>query len=206
MKLKRNSYLSVTICFLVLQGCKTSQTNEKYKLLHIHQVLYKNTQALGRILTKRITRYKQLVKYRNYPKPLLDQLAQDEKLKNELISGIDSDLLNLIRYIEKELQKLSNPILDNASCQSRIKEIARELTKYSNFLRENFAPHLKDTTSWTRRYLKFLPPDQKQNPPNFIDFYFKNTSRAEALVVLSTLQLGILQEVLEIQEKILKIK
>ncbi len=206
MKLKRNSYLSVTICFLVLQGCKTSQTNEKYKLLHIHQVLYKNTQELSRIFTDRVKQYKKRIKANNYPKRLLDKLQQDEKLGKESSAIINFYLMKLIRYIEKEPQKLSNPILDNASSQRRIKEIARELKEYAVFLRENFAPHLKDTTSWTRRYLKLLPPDERQNPPSFIDFYFKNTNRAEALVVLSTLRLGILQEALEIQEKILKEK
>ncbi|EAY29888.1 hypothetical protein M23134_05761 [Microscilla marina ATCC 23134] len=88
--------------------------------------------------------------------------------------------------------------------KNTVHELIENLNEYSAFLKKNYTPYLKDTTSWSKRYIKVLPQANQKNPTDFTTFYFRATSPEEAIVILNTLQLGILQEALEIQRKILK--
>lgn len=101
---------------------------------------------------------------------------------------------------------LTKRVLDKMNYKRfSINWLQQRLSGYTpRLLRKIPQKYITDTTAWHRRYIKQLPPEQQKNPPSFAEFYFEEISREEALVVLSALRLGIFQEVLEIQEKILK--
>ena len=81
-----------------------------------------------------------------------------------------------------------------------------KLEKYYQEYQKKNTQFLSNTTSWTRRYMQLLPKEKRKNPPSFSDFYFKYATKEEVLVTLNMLRLAILQEALEIQQKIINEK
>ncbi|WP_198145093.1 hypothetical protein [Microscilla marina] len=121
----------------------------------------------------------------------LDKLSKLEYLYGKSI-GTSSKATSKVIYIKR-----TNKV-------GLLSGFIKQLDKYNDYLKKNYTPYLKDTTSWSRRYIKTLPKTKQKNPPSFTDFYFKGTSPQEAIVILYTFKLGILQEALDIQHKILK--
>ena len=81
--------------------------------------------------------------------------------------------------------------------------LGKAFNKYHQAYRQKNFDYLSDTTSWTRRYIQLLPKKQRMDPPSFGEFYFKGASKSEVLLTLNMLQLAIMQEALEIQQKII---
>ncbi len=191
------------VVFLSLSSCLSTQKQKftQYKYAQQNQLLNQSITTNLLNFVNGFKAFKKEARIHNNDKNSLAKITKYALLDKDL-----GHINHIITKIKKKFiqdaffEEFQNPQ------KKHITGLQKSLDKYAASLQSQLSAYVSDTTSWTRRYLKLLPPDERQNPPNFIDFYFKNTSRAEALVVLSTLQLGILQEALEIQEKILKVE
>ena len=74
--------------------------------------------------------------------------------------------------------------------------------RFNSYLKHNlkYFPSLKP---WGQRYLDLMTPQQRKKPPTFGEFYFKGANKEEVLLTLNMLRLAVLQEALEIQQKII---
>ena len=174
--------------FVSVTGCQSmKQSYKKARLNQVNKTLWASTWNHRRSMDVNIATLKDTAT----TKKSIKKISKLEYLYAKSIT-IESQTLIEIEHVMRtgKVGSLSNFI--------------KQLDKYNNYLKENYAPYLKDTTSWSRRYIKTLPKAQQKQPLRFREFYFKNASPQEAITILYTFKLGILQEALEIQHKILK--
>ncbi|WP_045113328.1 hypothetical protein [Microscilla marina] len=202
---------------ILLQSCTVTKQKSYsgYKSLYLNTLLESNIYSVGKQLEIGGKRLRKNVKNENSSKKSLNRLARYEYLKNKLVSVtkvcITKHVLDFMKgktikeYIKHiEIKKDFSQSYIYILKKNTVHELIENLNEYSAFLKKNYTPYLKDTTSWSKRYIKVLPQANQKNPTDFTTFYFRATSPEEAIVILNTLQLGILQEALEIQRKILK--
>ncbi|WP_045113727.1 hypothetical protein [Microscilla marina] len=82
--------------------------------------------------------------------------------------------------------------------------LAKALNNYTKQLKKRHLKYLKDTIPWAERYLQLIPPIQHKNAPSFGEFYFKNASRHEAVLILYAIEFAVLKEASDIFERISK--
>ena len=131
------------------------------------------------------------------------KLIRVAELKNNS-AFILGDLEGIISKIQKNRTKENiQNLMFQKNRRGYVNKLKRYFTKYQKEYREKNPQYLPDTTAWTRRYIQLLPETQRKNPPTFGEFYFKDASKEEVLLTLNMLRLAVLQEALEIQQKII---
>ncbi|WP_157558701.1 hypothetical protein [Microscilla marina] len=183
IKLTRTLSLLFSISVIMI-GCKLTNTNyNNHKSKQTNEIINSSLWLYRKSIDDNFKHFKKNVKTR---KKLWKIQSTEELIRRTML--IDNKIRNIKANWDK---KLTDTLCLN-------------LEQYNNFLQINHASYLRDTTSWSKRYLRVLPQVQQANPPSFAEFYFKGTSQEEAIAILSTLQLGILQEALAIQRRIFK--
>lgn len=134
------------------------------------------------------------------------KIAKLAELKRQVIFTL-IELESIISKIKKNRGKenVQNLML-NQNGADYSKKISRKFDQYNHEYQKENAKYLSDTSSWAKRYIQLLPEEQRESPPSFGEFYFKDTNKDEVLVTLNIFRLAILQEALEIQKKIINEK
>ncbi|WP_299461444.1 hypothetical protein [uncultured Microscilla sp.] len=207
----RKYALPALICLNIgMQSCLSikNKTLQKQKYQHLNQIIEKSVVQKLRYFDLSLETFGKYIKtHGGYNKVRNAQLSDNAYLGRKL-NTIISDLtkvkwaLGLGKIYQEHTS--TKEFINSPQNYLSAKWLAKTLNKYSKLLTEHFPQHLKDTASWNRRYIKTLPKTQQERPPSFATFYFKGVSLEEAIVILSTLQLGITKEALEIQHQILK--
>lgn len=199
----------LSLCIpLITISCNSLKKNKSHAhFLQTYEVLVNNRKHIAEELNEGRKKLVTLAKSGKNTSEILKKIKKNDHLNHRLLIGIEHYIHHTQLFLENKEEV--NPIkyfLESNNDQNTVFGLKLALDKHSAFLQKDFLPYLSDTTSWSRKYLKFLPSMQRNTPPDFATFYFKNVSKEEALVMISTLQLGIFQEVLEIQQKIINEK
>lgn len=211
--MRKHTYIFIALLCLGMgiQSCVSTSkhsTIERNKHQHLDTLLWQAITHAAKSFDASLHVYGAYVKahggFNNKRKTRVD----DNAYLNSKLGRVKGNLAQVQRALsaDKDYQKYNNT---NEFINAKDEEfspqwLVKQLDEYAQALNSRLSPYLQDTTSWSKRYLKALPKAQRTHPPSFAEFYFKGTSREEAIAILSTLQLGILQEALEIQKRIFK--
>ena len=147
---------------------------------------------------------------------ILEQIKDTAKssISIQKIADLEAIALYLLS-VNNDLEKIKVKVKKNATDKNIEELMLRDSrASYTNILiralnntfRKYQQRNLKffsNPRPWSKRYLDLITPQQKKNPPNFGEFYFKNSNKEEVLITLKILQLSAMQEGLEIQQKII---
>lgn len=139
----------------------------------------------------------------------LQKIMLAEYLKKETVtitSKIEKLIIDLTPYSTNNDMPTVQQFLTSDNTSYSARGLVKSLDEYASELKKRHLKYLSDTTSWSRRYLRLIPPAQRKKAPDFGDFYFKNTTRHEAIIILYAIEYGILKEALDISHKIAKDK
>ena len=200
----------IFILGLFFTGCKSSNKTNRYTKYQLSK-----TKFLNKRLRYAIDGHKYKFEFRL--RQLKDTAKSDKSVRQ--IAAIEA-LKRYSSLIDNDIYKITLKVKKNGTTEN-IQNLmiypTKEITSYASRLIKAFnhyykqyqqknLKYLTNTTSWGRRYIQLLPETQRVNPPSFGEFYFKGASKEEVLLVLNTLQLAILQEALEIQQKVINEK
>ena len=203
---KNKGLISIILLFLILQGCKVNKKNN----INSYDV-YKQKQLVT-ILKSAAKMH--TAKFLSVLKQIKDT-ARNSKSRNKIekIESLQEYLLSMDNSIYEMLSKINK----NATISNINSLMLKDQTSYASVLARKFdrnhhkykkinSRYLLDTTSWSRRYIKLLSGGKANNPPSFGEFYFGGANKEETVITLNMLWLAILQEALEIQQKIINEK
>lgn len=201
MKTRTIVYL---VCMLSVAACTSARIDKQYvrqlKYTQMSNYLYSSGWSTKAQLDEGLSNLKKQVKTAGNTKAGLQKIIISEYLKKELATTaghIDKLIIALKGY--------SSTLLMQEFKRNTVPRLMNVFDKYALLLqKKDYSKYISDTTSWSRRYLKLIPPSQRKKSLSFAHFYFENSNRAEAIMTLHMLQLGILQEALVIQKNILK--
>lgn len=219
-----NKYLFIILIGLSLTdiSCKANQTKAirpvpVYKTKSFHQVINQATWALkyqidsGLVIIKDSAR----VYYNNHSEHsrkkhqhLINKIMRYEKI-NQVLSDAGSDLYKLAELLIKKAMKENESAQQFLEKQSYIRVVLKSLNECQRYLQDKYPQYLEHSNSLSHRYLKTLPDKLKKrlskNPVNgFIEYYFSNASKQEAIKTVYLLELQFFQEAWDIFQKILK--
>ena len=206
MQLRLNTLAIILGILITLTYCKTAtKNNDKFNS-------YKVTQFNN---TVRFSVQNLKIRFDNVLRGFKDTVKSDKGIKKiEQIEMLQSYCFTNFNAIEKILSRIRKK--DN---QDNIQELmlGNDQSSYARILTSAFEratkeykqhnpPSFFDTIPWSRRYRKLIRKDQSQTIDSFGEFYFKQTNKEEALLILNLLESAILQEALEVQQKIINEK
>ena len=196
------------LVLLSLIGCHTIKNEKKhsnyniYKLESLKQVIKHSIKDAQIKLDFALYKFKDTIKAQKN----INKLIPLEDLKRYSI-GVSQDLFKIITKVKKNgTEENIKQLMLKENPENLTNKLIGKLEKYYQEYQKKNTQFLSNTTSWTRRYMQLLPKEKRKNPPSFSDFYFKYATKEEVLVTLNMLRLAILQEALEIQQKIINEK
>lgn len=212
--MRKNIYTPIVLLCLVIgmQSCvSTSKYNtlERYKYQYLDTFLVQAIPRAAKSFDNALDNFgAYVIAHGGFNNERETRVSDNAHLHGKLLD-VRSNLIRVQRALGagKDYQKYNNTdefIKATPNEEFSPQWLVKKLDEYAKALNSLLPSYVQDTTSWSRRYLRALPPAQRTDPPSFAEFYFKGTSREEAIAILSTLQLGILQEALEIQKRIFK--
>ena len=136
----------------------------------------------------------------------IQKIAKLEELK-KYSTYVSGDLENILFEVKKKgtEENIQRLMLEEGS-KSFANTLTRKFDNYFTKYQQKNLNYFSDTTSWSRRYIKLIPENTRDVLPNFGKFYFENNNKEEVLIALYMFLLGIEQEALEIQQKIINEK
>jgi len=199
----------VGLVIICMTGCQSVNPTKVYlsqlKYEHQWEVLKKAIWEAKMQSDNQLKVIKQYAKSQNNSEASLQKIMKAELLKKEVIM--------LIGEIDKlctsfEMGRHGRGMLtveDFLNPKSHyLPDLLKAFDACALFLQQKLANYAPNTTSWSLRYLKQYPPNERKKAPSFQQFYFNDQGKYQVLIVLGTLELAVLQEDIAIQKNILK--